>query len=105
MPKAKNKSADVVADVVSLRWLGGNSLLLAGVLLSAVAVIQTTHECRQHYATLQSLQSAEWSMQEVWGQLILQEGAVANHDWVENAAMEQLQMHSPAASDIKVLWR
>ena len=105
MPKAKINSADVVADSVSLRWLAGNALLLAGVLLSAVAVIQTTHECRQHYATLQSLQSAEWTMQEVWGQLILQEGAVANHDWVESAAMEQLKMYSPAATDIKVLWR
>ena len=105
MPKSIAKSDTAMADAVSLRWLGGNGLLLVAVLLSAVAVITTTHECRQHYATLQSLQSAEWTMQEVWGQLILQEGAVANHDWVENAAVEQLQMRSPAAADIKVLWR
>jgi cell division protein FtsL len=105
VPRASKVAVSAVGGAVSLRWLGGNLVLLAGVLMSAVAVIQTTHECRQYYARLQALQAAEWSMQEVWGQLILQEGAVANHDWVETAAIEQLQMHNPAALDIRVMRR
>lgn len=105
MARASKVSASAVGAAVSLRWLGGNLLLLAGVLLSAVAVIETTHECRQYYARLQALQAAEWKMQEVWGQLILQEGAVANHDWVETEAIEQFQMRNPVVHDIRVIRR
>ena len=99
------QAAQAVITPVSLRWLGGNLLLLVAVLMSAVAVIETTHECRQYYGRLQGLQAAAWSMQEVWGQLILQEGAVANHDWVETAAIEQLKMRNPEVQDIRVMLR
>ena len=106
MSKAKRRVAAVASNPsVSLRWVGTNGLLLMAVLASAVAVIETTHQCRQFYANLQALQAAEWKMQEVWSQLILQEGSVANHDWVETAATARLDMRAPAVAETRVVLR
>ncbi|MCZ6830398.1 MAG: cell division protein FtsL [Gammaproteobacteria bacterium] len=86
-------------------WLGINALLTLAVVLSAVAVVGTSHKCRQSYARLQKLQSAQWDMQENWSRLLLQESALATHYRVEQAAEQRLQMRIPTAADIRLLLR
>jgi cell division protein FtsL len=92
-------------DSVSLRWLGINALLVLAVLMTALAVISTSHQCRQAWAKLQGLQSAQWDMQENWSRLLLQESALATHYRVEQAAERRLQMRIPEAADIHLVLR
>jgi cell division protein FtsL len=85
------------------RWLAINVALTAAVVTSAVAVVGTSHKCRQAYARLQMLQVAQWEMQENWSRLLLQESALATHYRVEQVALGSLQMRVPEAADTRVL--
>ena len=50
-------------------WLVVNILCVVAVTSSAVAIVETSHRCRQAYAQLQGLESRQWDMQEQWGRL------------------------------------
>ena len=56
-------------DARALLWM--NLAAVALVLLSAFAVIYSTHACRQLYAQLQVLESSQWGLQEDYGRLLL----------------------------------
>ncbi len=86
-------------------WLGINALLILALVTSAVAVVGTSHKCRQSYARLQKLQLAQWDLQENWSRLLLQESALATHYRVEQAATGRLQMRIPAAADTRLVLR
>lgn len=90
---------------VVYHWLGINALLILAVALSAVSVVASSHQCRQSYARLQLLQSAQWDMQENWSRLLLQESALATHYRVEQAAARRLHMRVPEAADIRLVWQ
>jgi cell division protein FtsL len=86
-------------------WLAINAVLVAAVAMSALAVIGTSHECRQAYTRLQLLQVSQWDMQENWSRLLLQESALATHYRVEQVASRSLRMRIPAAADTRLLLR
>ena len=88
---------------VKMRWLGLNAVLLAAVMFSAVAVIDSSHRCRMQYASLQSLQSDQWGMQEEWGRLLLEHSTWAAHHRVEQLARRELGMHTPANTELRVV--
>ncbi len=87
------------------RWPLLNAGLLLAVVWTAVTVVDTTHLCRQHYARLQALQSAQWDMQENWSRLLLEESTWAAHHRVEELAQEKLAMHAPSVAEMKVVLR
>ena len=74
----------------SLLWFNLGALAL--VIASAFAVIHSTHACRELYTRLQVLETAQWSLQEDYGRLLLEESAWASHHRVEKVARSELQM-------------
>ena len=77
--------------------------LLALVLVSAAAVIHSTHACRQLYAQLQVLESSQWYLQEDYGRLLLEQSTWASHHRVEKVARGDLGMRAPALERFRVL--
>ncbi len=77
----------------TLLWL--NLIALVAVIASAFGVIQTTHACRELYASLQLLEARQWHLQEEYGRLLLEESAWASHQRVENVARGELHMAEP----------
>lgn len=87
----------------SLVWMNLAALLL--VLLSAFAVIHSTHACRDLYTQLQVLESRQWHLQEDYGRLVLEESAWASHYRVEKVARGDLGMAEPDLARYKVIPR
>jgi cell division protein FtsL len=87
----------------SAGWFALNTALVASVLATAVAVVETSHDCRQMYSELQSLEVAQWDMQENWGRLLLEQSTWAAHHRVEQLARKQLGMHLPAPDELRVV--
>ena len=57
-----------------MMWLSGDKrapVLMVAVVLSALAVVRVSHECRSDYAQLQSLESVRWALQENYSRLVL----------------------------------
>jgi cell division protein FtsL len=84
-------------------WFALNTALVASVLATAVAVVETSHDCRQMYSELQALEVAQWDMQENWGRLLLEQSTWAAHHRVEQLARKQLGMHLPAPAELRVV--
>ncbi len=87
----------------SLRWL--NLGVLALVVISAFAVIHSTHACRDLYTQLQVLESRQWHLQEDYGRLLLEESTWASHHRVEKVARTELRMAEPALEHYRVVRR
>ena len=83
------------AEVVHRRQLFASVCLLALVLVSAFAVIHSTHACRGLYEKLQNLESSRWYLQEDHGRLLLEQSTWASHHRVETVAREDLNMRVP----------
>lgn len=81
----------------SLLWL------VAGCMVCAVAVVESRHESRVLYAQVQKLQHQRDALNVEWGQLLLEEGAWAQHRRIESVARSQLGMELPAASQVRVV--
>lgn len=75
------------------------------ILISAFAVIHSTHACRALYARLQELESSQWYLQEDYGRLLLEHSTWASHHRVEKVAVDELGMHAPELAQLKVLPR
>lgn len=84
-------------------WWYVNLALATALVSSAVAVVETSHRCRQHYAQLQELETRQWNMQEQWGRLLLEQSTWAAHYRVEELARRELHMRLPAAEELKVV--
>ncbi len=82
-------------------WL--NLVLAAASLLSAFAVIHSTHACRDLYTALQELEAQQWRLQEDYGRLLLEESTWASHYRVERVARTELQMLEPDLSLYRVV--
>ncbi len=65
------------------------------VMVSAVAVVYTSHLCRLQYAQLASLQKEESNLQVEWGQYLLELSTLASLGRVEKAATAGLGMRAP----------
>lgn len=104
----KDRMKKVKADSMGLQTKpsGFSSLelgLWAGVLLSAMLVVWSTHQSRELLAGLMNLQAQENELQVSHGQYLLQEGTLASPGRLEQVAKDRLQMRIPAASEIKVI--
>lgn len=72
-------------------------------LVSALAVIQSSHHCRQLYARLQQLEADQWYLHEDYGRLLLEQSTWASHYRVERVATRELDMQAPALQELKVV--
>lgn len=80
-----------------------NAFTLVLVLVSAFAVILSTHNCREAYAKLQVLEASQWYLQEDHGRLVLEHSTWASHYRVEQVARRDLGMHAPDAGSQRVV--
>lgn len=85
-------------------WLVG-PLLLLSVLVSALAVVEVTHVNRQLFRAYQGLVDRRDEMEVEWGQLLLEQSALAAHARVERLATTELHMRVPAADEIIMVVR
>lgn len=81
------------------RHLLGLAILLALVMLSALAVVYSTHETRRLFVELEQLNAKRDAMNVQWGQLELEQSAWATHARVERLARGKLRMVMPNGSD------
>ena len=73
---------------------------LAGVLVSGLLVVRTTHENRFAFNELQQLRDQAVQLDVEWGQLLLEQSTFGVDGRIEQKAAEQLQMQVPDIDDI-----
>lgn len=95
--------AETVKDRSQWRSLLQPLVLLLSIVLSALAVVQSTHACRQLYAELQLQESARWALEEEYGRLLLEQSTWAAHHRVERVAVEELGMAAPSLGELRVI--
>lgn len=79
-------------------------LLLVAVVGSALAVVELRHRNRVAFAELQTVQAARDAIDTEWGQLLLEQGAWAEHRRVEESARTRLGMIPPAQPQVIVVY-
>lgn len=88
---------------MSARWLGLALLLMAGVVASAMAVVESKHRSRSLFVTLQQLERERDALNVEWGRLRLEQGTWATHSRVERLAREALDLREPPPGEVVVL--
>lgn len=83
----------------------GNAVVAALVLVSAFAVIHSTHACRELYTSLQGLEAQQWLLQEDYGRLLLEKSTWASHYRVEKVARSELGMVEPDLATYQVVYK
>jgi len=85
----------------------GRTLLLGvvivAVLITAVAIISTSHLTRGQYARLQKLENQRDSLQTEWGRLLLEESTWSSPARIEALASKRLGMRVPSVDEVKVI--
>lgn len=79
-------------------------LLLVAVIVSALGVVELRHRNRVAFAELQKVQATRDAIDIEWGQLLLEQGAWAEHRRVEEFARARLGMTPPAQSQVVVVY-
>ncbi|GAA0855521.1 cell division protein FtsL [Aliiglaciecola litoralis] len=74
-------------------------LLFLMVLISAFAVILSAHHNRQMSIALEALMQQQDQLDIEWRHLILEQGALTDHNRIELAMKQQLNMHRPAPNE------
>jgi len=80
-----------------------NAVAALLVVLSAFAIVHSTHACRALYAQLQTLESSQWYLQEDYGRLLLEQSTWASHYRVEKVARGELGMTAPDLNQFKLV--
>ena len=70
-------------------------LLSVGLLVSALAVVASTHHVREGYAQLQDLELRRWELQEQYTRLLLEVNTWAAPHRISQIASEALSMQAP----------
>ncbi|EGG99371.1 Cell division protein FtsL [gamma proteobacterium IMCC2047] len=74
--------------------------LLCLLVMSAVAVVYVSHLNRHAFSDFQAALQERDSLDIEWGQLLLEQSALAQHARVEQIARARLAMRVPEAKDI-----
>lgn len=82
---------------------GGVGVLLLATLVSALAVVYSTHQSRRLFVELHTLQTERDSLNVDWGRLQLEQGTWATHGRVEQTAREQLEMSTPLTNSVVII--
>lgn len=84
----------------TINWLVPVVVLWLLVVVSALAVVASTHEVRQRVDALQTLRRAAVELEVVWGQYLLEQSTWAAYGRIENIAEKDLAMKVPKAEQI-----
>ena len=79
------------------------ALLGAGLIVSALAVVASTHHVREGYARLQDLERRRWELQEQYTRLLLEINTRAAPHRISQVASEALSMRAPDLSPAQVI--
>lgn len=74
-------------------------LLFLMVMISAAAVILSTHHNRQLSIALEQLMQEQDQLDVEWRHLILEQGTLTEHNRIETLVKKQLDMHRPSADE------
>ena len=78
-------------------------LLSIALLVSALAVVATTHHVREDYARLQNLELRRWELQEQYTRLLLEANTWATPHRISQIASKALSMQAPDLSLSQVI--
>ena len=73
-------------------------LLGIGLIISALAVVASTHQVRSDYARLQALELQRWELQEQYTRLLLEINTWAAPHRISQIASDALSMQAPDLS-------
>ena len=73
--------------------------------ISAMALVYTTHESRKLFIELEQLTTARDELNIEWGQLQIEQSTWATHARIERVATEELALSRPMATEIFVIER
>ena len=89
---------------ISAAWRrGAVGVLTVLVVASALVVIYSAFLYRQLFNEQQQMLQARDGYQVEWGQLLLEQSALAAHSRIEKVVTEKLQMYVPAPNEIIVV--
>jgi cell division protein FtsL len=78
------------------------ALLLAGLLGTGLAIVNSTHVSRQRLNALQQLEKERNALQVEWGRLLLEQSSLVAQGKVEDMAVSQLDMQMPSMNEVVV---
>jgi cell division protein FtsL len=81
----------------------GLALLGTSVVASAIAVVHVKYLTRTEFVDLQAVRAARDALDVEWGRLRIEEAALGTHTRVERSARRSLDMHMPAAGELRVV--
>lgn len=105
---AGKKSVTTVAEAgwwPVYKAAGAKLMLVALVLGSAIAVIYVSHLNRRLFNEYQTLVQDRDRMEVEWGQLLLEQSALAAHARIERIAIKRLGMRAPKLNEIVMVQR
>lgn len=73
------------------------------VLISGVAVVYVSHQCRLLYGQLAALEQQKNQLEVEWGQYLLEESTLASLQRIEQLATQELDMQVPVLDDVVVV--
>ena len=75
--------------------------LVVSVVVSALFVVNVRHQHRLAYLSFQSEESSRDSLNDEWGQLLIESNVWASSQRVEKDASEQLSMRAPEKDEVE----
>lgn len=79
------------------------AVLVLLVVISALALIYSTHRGRELFNELQQEQRREWALDEDWERLLLEQGTLAAYERVSQTAENRLDMVMPDPAAVRVI--
>ena len=73
------------------------------IMISAFAVIYSSHSARQHFIQWQALLKQAQDYEVEWGQLLLEKSTMASYSRLETVASEKLHMTEPTKDQIVLI--
>lgn len=70
------------------------------VMVTALAAVSVSQDCRRIYMQLAQHQRAEHQLQVDWGRYLLERGTLASPGRIEKLGIEKYRLHAPALQDI-----
>jgi cell division protein FtsL len=80
-------------------------LLLVLSLVTALAIVASTHRSRGLYADLQDLEGRRWYLEEEYSRLLLEQGTWSSHHRIQSEAQEALGLSAPPHDHTRLLPR
>jgi cell division protein FtsL len=79
------------------------TVLVLAVVISALAVVYSTHRSRELFNESQQQQRREWALDEDWERLLLEQGTLAAYERVSQTAENKLDMVMPDPTALHVI--